>query len=105
MTNTKRSVLEAAQRLFFVVFALALIGLFVFGNYLMIGSHRPSHELLAEGFVYPIFGKGGIIYISGQDLKELIALVAVLVISMVCTNRIAKTLEQRRLGIQVWPPT
>ena len=82
----KHSGLEVAERLSISGFWLALIGLFVFGNYLMIAGHRPHHEVLSSGYTYPIPGKGGNVYLSMIDLISLASLIAVVVISMVCAN-------------------
>jgi hypothetical protein len=88
---TKRSVLEAAKALSIIVFVLAIAGLFVFGNYLMIEGHRPYHEQLSGGFTYPIPGKGGNVYVTLSDLTILVALVVTAAISATCANFISKS--------------
>lgn len=93
MTTTKRCTLKVAKTFSILTFIAALLGLFAFGNYLMIGGHRPYYEALDHGFVYPIPGKGGSVYVSMFDLEILIGLVAAAVIGMICANRINKALN------------
>jgi hypothetical protein len=68
------------------VFALALGGLFVFGNFLMIGGHRPYRRILGSSFVYPFPGKGGWVYVSKYDLVILTLIVAGAIISAAAAN-------------------
>jgi hypothetical protein len=92
VTTTKRFTLKVAKTFFILAFAAALLGLFAFDNYLMIEGHRPYYKAFDHGFVYPIPGKGGSVYVSMFDLEILIGLVATVVISMICANRIDKAL-------------
>ena len=86
MIVTKLTIFKVAKALSFFTFGSALIGLFVFGNYLMIQEHRPYHEILSSGFVYPIPGKGGNIYVSKSDLIIQLVLVAIAAIGAAGTH-------------------
>lgn len=92
--------LKVAKRLSLSGFWLALIGLFVFGNYLMTAGHRPYHEVLSRGYAYPIPGKGGNVYVSTIDLISLASLIAVVVISMTCANWAHRKMGQTRQVFQ-----
>ena len=81
MTTWKRSKSQATNKISLVGFALALSGLFLFGNYLMIEGHRPYHEISYAGFVYPISGKGGYVFVSIRDLAALVGLIMVAFVS------------------------
>jgi hypothetical protein len=81
-----RLVLKTAMALSIFAFCCALVGLFAFGNYLMVGGHRPPHEVLANGFTFPILGKGATVYISKIDLICLTGLLSLLVASMISAN-------------------
>ena len=39
--------------------------IFTYGNFLML--NRPNIKMFHEGFIYPMPGKGAVIYISSQD--------------------------------------
>ncbi len=82
----KRSVLKAVKMLSIFGFCCALAGLFAFGNYLMVSGHRPPHEVLANGFTFPIPGKGAPVYISKIDLIGLAGLLGLLVASTLSAN-------------------
>lgn len=86
MFLTRHSRLQLTKRLSIAGFWSALAGLFVFGNYLMTGDHRPYHEVLSSGYAYPIPGKGGNVYVSIIDLISLAILLAVVVMSMTGAN-------------------
>ena len=86
MTKTRRSILRAAKAISIIAFVFALIDLFVFGNYLMIQDHRPYQEILSRGFIYPIPGKGGYIYVSKSDLAILAGLILLAAIGAKCAS-------------------
>lgn len=87
--NRRASLAKPLKYFFIISFACSLAFIFWYGNFLMI--NRPKVENVSKGLVYPFFGKGGAIFVSRFDLGLMITSSALLLVSIITANRLAKT--------------